>query len=151
MTDCCLCFFRVDRSFHPCAHSGWRCMAKLPWCFCSVHLCLVVCDHRARLTTLYEAPAWALVVLDVDGWKCQVNVESTHAHLHPTKPVTKPVSVPIFHREMSSVATSYEPEMRHAMPTAMSTRGEKTHASQHTRLIAEKNCKTEIPKIQIRK
>ena len=46
-------------------------------------ICLVVCDDRIRLSQLYEeALARALDVLDVDGWKCQLNVCEAHTAVY---------------------------------------------------------------------
>ena len=64
-----VCVLACILFFGPRARCGWHrmiddCMAKLPCRTRDVHLYLVGCDHRARLS---EASAQTLVVLGVDG------------------------------------------------------------------------------------
>ena len=51
---------------------------RLAWWFGGVYIiCLIVCDRRVRFSL--EASAQTPVVLDVDGWKIQFKVKTTHA------------------------------------------------------------------------
>ena len=77
----CACLHIVV--FFPRAHCASHCLAKSPCRIRFVYLCLVGCDHRARL---YEASARTLVVLDVGGWKYQFYVKNAHTSMtHPRK------------------------------------------------------------------
>ena len=67
---------------------------KYLYSVCNVDLCLVVCDHRARL---YEASARTLVELDVDGWKYQFKVKTTHTWSTSCRGVVGPIPYRLIH------------------------------------------------------